>query len=305
MTEIAKRTGSFKSFDGAPIYFESRGEGPPIVLAYGLACSMNHWIHQVRHFSTRYQVVTFDYRGHHRSPAPENRENLNLDALARDLIELCDHLALERPSVWGHSFGVPVLIRALDMRADLASNLVFINGFASNPIKSFFGVDVSGHALRALKDGYSSFPETLRSIWKGAVSSPLMGPVSALAGGFNLALTNFKDIEVYARGVAAMDIDVFLTLYDQMIKYDGLSVLGRIDAPTLIVSGGKDGVTAPSFQHAMHERIARSELFTVPYGSHCTQLDMPDYVNMRIEKFLRETGYAGREGAGGPRAKTN
>jgi len=38
----------------------------------------------------------------------------------------------------------------------------------------------------------------------------------------------------------------------------------------------------------MHKKIKNSQLLLVPYGSHCTQLDMPDLVNLRISRFLRE-----------------
>jgi hypothetical protein len=87
-----------------------------------------------------------------------------------------------------------------------------------------------------------------------------------------------------------MDLGIFISLFDQMIKYDGMPALDRIAAPTLIVSGDQDGVTPASYQEKMHEKIKGSQLCRVPYGSHCTQLDLPDYVNLRIEKFLGETG---------------
>jgi pimeloyl-ACP methyl ester carboxylesterase len=41
----------------------------------------------------------------------------------------------------------------------------------------------------------------------------------------------------------------------------------------------------------MNRRIKGSQLLRVPYGSHCTQLDLPDFVNLRIERFLEEIGY--------------
>jgi hypothetical protein len=37
----------------------------------------------------------------------------------------------------------------------------------------------------------------------------------------------------------------------------------------------------------MHLKVKGSDFFMVPYGSHCTQLDMPELVNLKIERFLR------------------
>src|SRR4051794_28885231 len=112
---IEKQTGRFNSFDGTPIYYEIRGQGRPVFMAYGIACGNNHWQHQLRYFSKEYQTITFDYRGHHQTPIPENREYLSIDALAQDIHGLTAHLGFEKASYWGHSFGAQVLIRTYDM----------------------------------------------------------------------------------------------------------------------------------------------------------------------------------------------
>jgi pimeloyl-ACP methyl ester carboxylesterase len=293
--DVSKRTGTFKSFDGTPIYYEVRGQGKPVVLCYGIACLINHWTHQLRYFSHNYQTIVFDYRGHHNTPVPTNRENLSLDAICQDMNALLDHLEIKDASFWGHSYGAQILLRFYDMFPQRVSNMVFINGFASNPIKGMFGgvlgVDTISTFFQLFRQGYKSFPSTIAAVWKGAVTHPLAITLSSLAGGFNLNLTSLKDIEVYARGVASMDLDVFITLFDQMMKYDASPVLDRIEVPTLIISGSKDGVTPLSHQERMHQRIRGSQFLRVPYGSHCTQLDLPDFVNLRIEKFMKEIGY--------------
>jgi pimeloyl-ACP methyl ester carboxylesterase len=289
--EIPKRTGTFTSFDGTPIYYEMRGEGPPIFLCYGIACVFNHWTHQIRYFSHSYQTIVFDYRGHHKTPAPVDRENLSIEAIARDIAGLMDHLGIKKASFWGHSFGVMVLLKFFEMRPDAVQNFVFINGFANNPLANLFGFNAIMPAFEMVKESYRAFPTMFKKIWKSAVSNPLAIPFSALVGGFNLNLTSMKDMEVYARGVAAMDLDVFIPLFEQMIQFDGTPILDRIHVPTLIISGKKDGVTPREHQDLLHNRIEGSEFLSVPYGSHCTQLDLPDFVNLRIEKFLRLNKY--------------
>jgi pimeloyl-ACP methyl ester carboxylesterase len=291
-TDIKKVTGTFKSFDGTEIYYEVRGSGRPILLCYGLACLMNHWTYQVKEFSQEYQTILFDYRGHHNSGTPADHDQLTIDAICQDMKALLDHLGIEKASVWGHSLGVQYLFRFYDMFPKYVENMVLINGFASNPIKGMFGVDLMPSVFKAFKEGQKKFPETLSQLWKFAVTSQIAIPLSALAGGFNLSLTALKDIEVYARGVASMDLDIFITLFDQMMNYDATPVLDRIEVPVLIISGTKDGVTPVSHQEKMHHKIRGSQLVRVPYGTHCTQLDLPDFVNLRIQKFLNETGFA-------------
>lgn len=288
MILTAKTTGSFKSFDGTEIYYEVRGEGQPLVMAYGIGCLTNHWIHQIQYFSRRYQTIVFDYRAHHRSSIPENLENLSLDALAQDIENLAQHLNLKKISLWGHSFGVQVAIRTYDMFPELIENLVFINGFATNPIQGMFGNDLATTAFQLLKSGYKKLPETLGFLWKVAVNNPVSIQLSALAGGFNLNLTHFKDVEIYTKAIASMDLYAFLTLFENMMNYDGRPVLNRIEVPTLIIAGKQDSVTPLRYQEEMHQKIRGSDYLIVPYGSHCTQLDMPDLVNLKIEHFLNE-----------------
>jgi pimeloyl-ACP methyl ester carboxylesterase len=292
--DFEKKTGTFISFDGTPIYYEVRGTGKPVVMCYGLACLINHWIQQIKYFSHDYQTIVFDYRGHHLSGIPENHDNLTIDAICQDIKGLLDHLHIKEASFWGHSLGVQLLLRYYDMFPETVNNLIFINGFAENPIKGMFGVDTVATVFRLFKKGYRSFPQTLGGFWRAGVTNPLAIPLSALAGGFNLRLTSMKDIEVYARGVAAMDLDIFMTLFEQMMNYDGTPVLDRINKPVLIISGASDGVTPISYQEKMHRRIRGSQFLVVPYGSHCTQLDLPDFVNLRIDKFLHDLGYTNR-----------
>ncbi len=295
---ISKITGTFESFDGTKIYYEVRGSGKPIVLCYGLACLINHWTHQIKDFSQDYQTIVFDYRGHHNSDTPVNRENLTIDAICQDINLLLKHLGIKQASFWGHSLGVQYLLRLVDMYPEIVANMVFINGFATNPIKGMFGVDAMPLVFTAFKDGYKAFPTTLSTLWKAAVTNPIAIPLSAMAGGFNTSLTKLKDIEVYARGVASMDLDVFIKFFEQMMNYDATPVLERIKVPVLIISGTKDGVTPVEHQEKMHHKIKGSQFLRVPYGSHCTQLDLPDFVNLRIEKFLDEVGYGAGVGAG-------
>jgi pimeloyl-ACP methyl ester carboxylesterase len=287
MTLVPKTTGTFKSFDGTKIYYEVRGEGFPLILNYGIGCLINHWQPQIKYFSPNYKVIAYDYRAHHRSEIPENRSHISVDALAQDLKALISHLELPQASLFGHSFGVQMLTRFYDLYPELTHSLVFVNGFVSNPLAGMFGTELTESFFQLFKSGYKTLPETLTYLWRLGLGNPLAIHLSALAGGFNLKLTSLKDVEIYARGMASMDLDAFITLFESMVKYDGNPVLERISVPTMIIGGKQDSVTPQKHQEEMHLKVKGSDFFMVPYGSHCTQLDMPELVNLKIERFLR------------------
>lgn len=286
MQTVSKTTGSFESFDGTPIYYEIRGEGEPLFLVYGIACLINHWHHQIEYFSKKYKVIAFDLRGHQKSTPVADFGQLSMEALAKDILGLMDHLKIPKAHFAGHSFGAPLILKVYDMSPNSVHSMIFINGFARNPIKGMFGLDVVEPFFYFVKSQYQSQPDVWNTLWKLAVDNPMSMYLAALAGGFNLKVTHFKDIEVYMRGVARLNLEVFLTLFEVLMEYNGEPVLEKIEAPALIISGEKDMVTPIRFQYHFKEKIKHSDFVLVPYGSHCTQLDFPDYTNLKIEKFL-------------------
>ncbi len=286
MEKTPKSTGHYISFDGTPIYYEVRGEGEPLVFVYGIACLINHWHYQIEYFSRNFKVICFDLRGHHKSNPVVNMENLDVESLSKDLLGLLSHLQIKRAHFVGHSFGVPLILQCYEISPRLFSSMILINGFAQNPIKDMFGLDVVEPLYSFIKSQYSSQPLLWNTLWKMLVENPLSAYAAGLLGGFNLKVVQFEDIEVYMRGVARMRLDVFIPLFDALMTFNGESILPKIKVPTLVLSGERDAVTPLRFQSVLKEKIQDSTFVLVPYGSHCTQLDFPDYVNLKIEKFL-------------------
>lgn len=281
--EILKRTGRFESFDGTEIYYEVRGEGAPTIWVYGIACLMNHWHHQLEHFSKNHKVISFDLRGHNQSDIPKDLSQMTVKAMAQDLVALMDHLEIEKAHFAGHSFGVPVLIEFSNLAAHRALSYSFVNGFAKNPIQGMFGVDLVERLFKLGKAAHKSVPELWNPLWKSSVQNPLSFLITGVLGGFNLRYTEWKDIEIYARGTANMSLDMFIPLFEDMMRFNGEDLVQKIKVPALILAGAKDFVTPLSFQDSLHQQIQGSRYVVVNEGSHCTQLDLPEIVNLEIE----------------------
>ena len=286
MDSILKNVGSFPSFDETPIYFEKRGEGEPIIFCYGIGCLFNHWSPQIAFFSKTNETIMFDYRGHHKTPIPEDKETLTIESLAKDVIALCDYFGYKKVHFVGHSFGVQVLLMVNKLRPDLFKSLIFVNGLYRNPFEAMVESDNLIDMINQVKRVYNQMPPLFSKLWEKGVTNPLLVPLSSLAGGFNLSRTALKDIEIYARGVSAIDLRVFITFFEEMVAFNEEAHLSKIKTPTLIICGSKDALTPLDEQHKMNELIPNSELYVVPYGSHCTQLDFPEMVNLKIQQFI-------------------
>ena len=283
-------SGRINTRDGASLYYESRGQGQPVILVYGLACPMNHWHFQVEEFSRSFQVITYDLRGHHQSGVSQRpfQEQLTLKTMAEDLEDLEKSLQLQNPHVVGHSYGVPILFeRALKTSKNLKT-LTAVNGFARNPLNSLLSEWTVLPLFRALEKAHALQPGPFQKLWKLAVQNPVSAPVSALLGGFNWQLTQLHDIEIYLKGLSTVPLEVFFPLFQDLIRCDYLERLAQIKIPTLIVGGAQDLITPPAIQKEMADKIVGSKYSLVPYGSHCTQLDFPEYLNLLLKNHFLE-----------------
>lgn len=155
---VQKQTGYAEAFDGTSIYYETRGEGHPLFFCYGIVCTTNHWRHQLRYFSQHYKTIVMDFRGHHKTGKPQRLENLSIECLARDIQSVMTHLKIPKASFIGHSFGIPVMIRAFDMYPEMFDAFVAVNGFARNPMRGASAAILNRAFLKAFEKATNSFP---------------------------------------------------------------------------------------------------------------------------------------------------
>jgi pimeloyl-ACP methyl ester carboxylesterase len=113
-------------------------------------------------------------------------------------------------------------------------------------------------------------------------------------GGFNAHLTPQEDIDLYIRQVAATDPSLLIQLIQNYEAYDASAWLHEIRVPTLILAGENDLLIPVEQQELLHQLIPQSPLEVIRHGSHCPQMDLPDLVNLRIEKFLKELQSSGK-----------
>jgi pimeloyl-ACP methyl ester carboxylesterase len=257
MKPVVVQKSYFNSFDDTRIYYELHGDtGPVVVLIYGVACQMNHWVYQVSNLSQDHRVLLFDYRGHHKSEASNN---LTMETVAQDLGALLDHLKIEKAHIVGHSFGVPVGVKFANLFSHKTSSIVCINGFVYNPLDELFKFPVSKKLIEYLYTFQTFAPSLSQWLWEKSVNNILTQLGAGLLGGFNLELISFKDIEIYTQALENLKVEVVLKYMEDLVNADL-----RDDLKTI--------------PDAAIERIKD--------GSHCTQLDMPETVNALLRDFF-------------------
>ena len=99
---------------GARIYYETEGQGPPLVLAHGMGfgSDLNMWraTGYIDALKDDFRLVLFDIRGHGRSGKPGKAPSAksNLSDPSDDVVSILDTLGIAKAHFFGYSMGAGV-----------------------------------------------------------------------------------------------------------------------------------------------------------------------------------------------------
>src|SRR3979490_2082014 len=91
--------------DGVKIYYEVRGDGPPLLLTHGYSSTSAMWQGQVEALSKHHKLVLWDMRGHGQSDYPDNPGAYSEALTVADMAGLLDEVGAGQATVAGRSPG--------------------------------------------------------------------------------------------------------------------------------------------------------------------------------------------------------
>src|SRR2546428_8368941 len=91
------------SIGDVELYYESHGDGPPLMLVSGLNGVASFWVKQVPVLAKDFRVIVHDHRGTGQST--HSRIGYSVDQMAADVLKLMDALGIGSAHVAGHSTG--------------------------------------------------------------------------------------------------------------------------------------------------------------------------------------------------------
>src|SRR5213076_1771813 len=103
MTTDTKGAGKYAKVNDINLYYETHGDGPPLILLHGGLMSSETFGPVLPLLSEHYQVIAPDLQGHGRTADIDRPIDVRL--MADDIAALIDHLGLEKPDLVGYSLG--------------------------------------------------------------------------------------------------------------------------------------------------------------------------------------------------------
>jgi pimeloyl-ACP methyl ester carboxylesterase len=277
--------------NGLSLYYESTGEGAPLVLSHEFAGDSRGWAPQVHFFSRFYRCLTYHHRGYPPSDVPSDAGAYSQDLLVEDLRGLLDHLGLLGPThLVGLAMGGNVVLHfALRYPERCRSIVVAATGSGTAAAEAYARKNAEvvqlllGQGMRAFADAHAVEPTRIQLRHKD--------PKAWLAFREQLAGLSARGAALTRQGVQARRPPVSALTE----RLQGLRV------PTLIVTGDEDDpCLGPAL--VLKREIPSSGLVVFPRTGHTINLEEPLLFNQVVLEFLHKVE-AGRwflRGQGAP-----
>ncbi|MCZ7586287.1 MAG: alpha/beta hydrolase [Deltaproteobacteria bacterium] len=230
-------------------------------------------------------MVHMHYRGHGRSQIPEDQGNLTIQDIARDLAAVLDDDGVGQGILIGHSMGVQVIFEFAKMFPDRVAGLIPMCGSYGRPLTTFNGSDLLDKIFPLLYYPLVLAPWTMTPVWKYLTPTEL-GYFVAKMTEVNRHLVKREDFMPYLEDISTVPVRIFVKMLDHAARHTAENDLPDLRVPTLIIAGEHDGFTPGWLSERMRDLIPGAELLVIPKGTHTAPLEMPDLINLRIEKWL-------------------
>ena len=247
------------------LYYESSGDGEPVVLMHGFSLDRRMWNEQVALLEPGFRVIRYDLRGHGLSSEP-----LEPYAHHEDLLGLFEELELDTAVLVGLSLGAEVAIDFALAYPDRVARLMLASPGLSGyqPRDSF---DWMGQVIAALQAGD---PQGATRAW---VQTPIM------------RIEHDPAADSLMREIVLSNWDVWTgdPSFRQKLDPPALSRLSELSVPTMVLVGDADLIDTRAVADTLAICIRGAEKVTVPRVGHLLNLAAPEAFNEAIIRFLR------------------
>jgi len=220
------------SLNGIEMYYETYGEGEPLVLLHGFTGAGSNWTPFLDGLAGAYRLVVPDLRGHGRSTNPSGEFTFRQSAL--DVFALLDALGVKRFKAIGMSAGAKTLLHMATREPDRVEAMVLVS---ATPY----------------------FPEQARAAMREITPESRTDDEWRLVRKWHA----YGDEQIVALWRQA---NAFAADYDDMAFTPPR--LATIVARTLVVHGDRDPYYPVDLAVEMYTAIARAYLWVIPNGGH-------------------------------------
>lgn len=262
--------------NGITIYYESTGQGEPLILIPYLAADQACYAFQVGDYAKHFTCISVDLRGAGQSDKPAGPYSTEL--FAEDVAAFMQAMKIDRAHVMGLSLGAAVGMHLAAKHPEKVKSLSLHSSWPKTD--PFLKTAVEG--WQVIAKGLGSVPEmVILGIFPWCFTPTLYASKPDY----------IKSLADFVRSRPEQPLEAFMLASGAVINHDAASALGRIKAPTQITFGRFDMVTSTRFADELHGHIKGSELHVFEDCSHAPIYENVPAFNERTLAFLaKHTG---------------
>ena len=254
--------------DDAEIFYEIRGNGPPVVLLHPFPCHHEFWNPVAAALESRYRLILPDLRGHGDSEIGEGPALMRKHA--GDVARVLDAAGIGKAAFIGCSIGGYVLFEFWRRFRARVTSLVLCDT-RPQPDTAEARANRFKAADAVLEQGTEPFIESMIPKLLGrttlAARPDLVDGARAM-----MRKMSAENISMVQRGMAE--------------RPDSAADLKTIKVPTLIAIGEEDLLSTVADGELMRQNIAGSQLKVIPKAGHYAAWEQPEAVGMVLRQFL-------------------
>ncbi len=262
---IAQESGTLELKDGA-LYYETKGEGVPVVFLHGGFGDRRMWNDQFAEFAKYYYVVRYDQRGFGKSQKPTAPYSP-----VSDLEMLLDHLKIDKAHLVGNSMGGYL---AIDFAIQKPSRVRSITVVAAGPSGLETPKEDTDRMMAVFKIAKDEGLNKATAMW---IQNPMVAVTSKLPKTAPLLKTMIED--------NAAIFEMRFWPFEQS-NPPAVKRLNEIKVPSLIIIGDKDTPAVQTAAEAAATGIADAKKVVMKDTDHLPQMDNPDEFNRTLKEFL-------------------
>jgi pimeloyl-ACP methyl ester carboxylesterase len=237
-----------------------------LVFVHGLSGSSSAWLPYEKIFEDKYNILTFDIRGHGKSKKFPNYSDYEIKKFAEDLFDLTSYLKIEKFILISHSFSTLIALEYLVHFRESVIASIFLS-----PI-IYMNMNLSSKLIRPIVVLSKIFPFSPKP--RGQID---------YSKHKNTGDWNIK--RCYA-DLKNTTLRVYLHCLRQSLIKKQEYFLEKIQIPTLIVHGNKDTMAPVKNSIIMSKKIENSKLVIIPNTNHIVVLNNVNEVSREIENFI-------------------
>lgn len=254
--------------DDAEIFYDIRGNGPPVVLLHPFPCHHEFWNPVAAALDSHYRLILPDLRGHGHSEIGDGPAFMAKHA--SDIARVIDAASIGRAAFVGCSIGGYILFEFWRRFRERVTALALCD---TRPQAD--SAEARANRLKAaatvLEQGTEPFIESMIPKLMGrttvAARPDLVDGARAM-----MRKMSAEDVSQVQRGMAE--------------RPDSVADLKTVNVPTLIAIGEEDVLSTVADGDLMRQAIAGSQLKVIPKAGHYAPWEQPEAVGITLRQFL-------------------